>query len=93
MNHHNPPSITPMAVKPTPSPTPRGTPRLELLFVGGTKVAVGELLVVVVVEDVAIEDIIVEDVAAEDVVAKDAVDTSKANNGTPPPREQSHPAS
>jgi hypothetical protein len=63
------------------------------LFVGGTKVAVGELLVVVVVEGVAIEDIIVEDVAAEDVVAEDAVDTSKANNGTPPPREQSHPAS
>jgi hypothetical protein len=62
------------------------------LFVGGTKVAV-ELLVVVVVEGVAIEDIIVEDVAAEDVVAEDAVDTSKANNGTPPPREQSHPAS
>ena len=72
-----------MAVKPTPSPTPRGTPRLELLFVGATKVAVGELLVVVVVEDVAVED----------VVAEDAVDTSKANNGTPPPREQSHPAS
>ncbi|RYN19282.1 hypothetical protein AA0112_g11179 [Alternaria arborescens] len=92
MNHHNPPSITPMAVKPTPSPTPIGTPRLELLFVGGTKVAV-ELLVVVVVEGVAIEDIIAEDVAAEDVVAEDAVDTSKANNGTPPPREQSHPAS
>lgn len=60
---------------------------------GRTKVAVGELLVVAVVEGVAIEDIIVEDVAAEDVVAEDAVDTSKANNGTPPPREQSHPAS
>ncbi|RYO26380.1 hypothetical protein AA0113_g2798 [Alternaria arborescens] len=82
-----------MAVKPTPSPTPRGTPRLELLFIGGTKVAVGELFVVVVVEGVAIEDMIVEDVAAGDVVAKDAVDTSKANNGTPPPRAQSHPAS
>ena len=53
----------------------------------------GELVVDVVVEGVATEDVIVEDVAAGDVVAEDAVDTSKANNGTPPPREQSHPAS